>query len=397
MAEATALWELLRQTADPTVADALKTAVETGSDRSLNRINPLAFAAERGLNEEAAIGALVHAARLGVFDMSWNMLCPGCGGVLETAVALKSINRDHYFCAFCVQDNEPTLDQLVEVTFTVNPRIRRIGAHDPSSLSHAEYMRQIFWSSGAVVPEDIEGAIQRVTLDLMELQPGEKAAMSLTLPKGLVIAFDPVTHSTLFSRGRGRRDERAPQPVGRARRRACAFRLDEAPARPCAHHVREQIRPADAARPLGPQPGVGQSLQPPPAGADREQAPQQPDVPRSLSQRHVRSRAALQDHEPHHPLHRSQGLDRALRPGRRSRRLRSRAQPLRRASGGGRGRGRGGGQDDRRRGDGDLPDAGPGVARRDADAGGHAQDQRRSAAARTSRSTSACTRGRAWR
>jgi hypothetical protein len=151
MAEATALWELLRQTADPSVTDALKSAVETGSDRSLNRVNPLAFAAERRLNEEAVIGALVHAARLGLFDMSWNMLCPGCGGVLESAAALKNLNRDHYFCAFCVQDNEPTLDQLVEVTFTVNPRIRRIGAHDPSTLSHAEYMRQIFWSSGAVV------------------------------------------------------------------------------------------------------------------------------------------------------------------------------------------------------------------------------------------------------
>ena len=58
-------------------SNALKSAVETGSDRSLNRVNPLAFAAERGLNEEAVIGALVHAARLGLFDMSWNMLCPG--------------------------------------------------------------------------------------------------------------------------------------------------------------------------------------------------------------------------------------------------------------------------------------------------------------------------------
>ena len=159
MAEATALWELLRQAADPIVTDALKRAVETGSDRSLNRINPLAFAAEHGLNEEAAIGALVHAARLGIFDMSWNMLCPGCGGVLETGVALRSINRDHYFCAFCVQDSEPTLDQLVEVTFTVDPRVRRIGAHDPNSLPLTEYMRQIFWSSGAVVP----GASIRIT------------------------------------------------------------------------------------------------------------------------------------------------------------------------------------------------------------------------------------------
>jgi class 3 adenylate cyclase len=198
MADTAALWDLLRQTADPDAVAALKTAVESDSDPALNRINPLAFASARGLNHEAAIGALVHAARLGLFDMSWNMLCPGCGGVLETTAALKSLNRDHYFCAFCVMENEPTLDQLVEVTFTVNPRVRRIAAHDPSGLSHAEYMRQIFWSSGAEVPEDVESAIQNVTLDLMELQPGEKAAMSLTLPKGLVIAFDPVTHASLF-------------------------------------------------------------------------------------------------------------------------------------------------------------------------------------------------------
>ena len=198
MAEAIALWDLLRQTADPDAVAALKTAVDSDADRAVNRINPLAFAAARGLDEEAVIGSLVHAARLGLFDMSWNMLCPGCGGVLETSAALKTLNRDHYFCSLCVAENEPTLDQLIEVTFTVNPRVRRIAAHDPSGLPLAEYMRQIFWGSGAEVPDDVENAIEKVTLDVMELQPGEKAAMSLTLPKGFVIAFDPVTHSTLF-------------------------------------------------------------------------------------------------------------------------------------------------------------------------------------------------------
>jgi hypothetical protein len=44
MAESKALWELLQQAADPAVADALKAAVETGPDRTLCRINPLAFA-----------------------------------------------------------------------------------------------------------------------------------------------------------------------------------------------------------------------------------------------------------------------------------------------------------------------------------------------------------------
>ena len=198
MADAQALFGLLRQTADPAMVDALKTSVETDPDRFLNRINPLAFAEAHGLDEEETIGGFVHAARLGLFDMSWNMLCPGCGGVLEAGAGLKTLNHTHYYCSLCAANYEPTLDKLVEVTFTVNQSVRRIAAHDPDSLPFAEYMRQIFWSSSNEVPEDVESAIQSVTLDVMELGAGEKAAMSLTLPKGFAIVFDPVTHSSLF-------------------------------------------------------------------------------------------------------------------------------------------------------------------------------------------------------
>ncbi len=59
-------------------------------------------------------------------------------------------------------------------------------------------MRQIFWGSGSDLPEDIESAVARVTLDQMELGPGERASMSLTLPQGFIIAFDPVTHASMF-------------------------------------------------------------------------------------------------------------------------------------------------------------------------------------------------------
>ena len=193
-----ALFGLLRQTADPAVVTALETSVEKDPDRALNRINPLAYAKAHGLDEEQTIAGLVHAARLGLFDMSWNMLCPSCGGVIETGAALKALNQAHYYCSFCTIDCEPTLDRLVEVTFTVNPRIRRIAAHDPDSLSFAEYMRQIFWSSSNEFPDDVESAVQKVTLDTMELGGGEKAAMSLNFPKGLAIVFEPVTHSSLF-------------------------------------------------------------------------------------------------------------------------------------------------------------------------------------------------------
>jgi class 3 adenylate cyclase len=198
MAEAAAHWDLLQQAADPAVVARLKTMVESAPDRMLNRINALAFAKEHGFAEEPVIAALVHSAQLGLFDMAWNMLCRSCSGVLETGDALRALDRSSYFCSFCGLKNEPTLDELVEVTFTVNPRIRRIGAHDPDSLSFAEYMRQIYWSSGLEIPEDVESAIQRMTLDAMELGPGEKAAMSLTLSPGIDYVFDPVTHTSVF-------------------------------------------------------------------------------------------------------------------------------------------------------------------------------------------------------
>jgi class 3 adenylate cyclase len=111
---------------------------------------------------------------------------------------LKTLNRGEYFCAFCAADCEATLDELVEVTFTVNSRVRRIAGHDPDTLPPAQYAGQIFWGSGIALPDDIEKMFDEITLDVMELGPGEKAAMSLTLHEAFIIVFDPVSHTTRF-------------------------------------------------------------------------------------------------------------------------------------------------------------------------------------------------------
>jgi class 3 adenylate cyclase len=198
MPDTDALWTMLMQAANPDAAAALKQEVAIAPDAKLNRINALAFAAERGLNENATIGAFVRAAHLGLFDMCWSALCPGCGGVLETGAALKALDRTEYLCALCVEKYQPSLDELVEVTFTVNLKVRRIAAHDPDSLPLPQYARQIFWSSAVDLPENFEDIIDQITLNVTELEPGEKASMSLTVPAGHVIVFEPVTHTTIF-------------------------------------------------------------------------------------------------------------------------------------------------------------------------------------------------------
>jgi class 3 adenylate cyclase len=189
---------VLRQSADPATVDAMETLIRDAPDRDLNRINGLAFAARNGLDEERVIGAFLHAARLGMFEMSWNVLCPGCGGVLESGLSLKSVNQSQYSCALCAAGYEPTLDEMVEVTFTVSPRVRKIAAHDPDTLPMHEYVRQIFWSSGIDLPDDYERRLDEIVLDAVELPPGERAILSLQLPAEFVIVFDPVTHAAQF-------------------------------------------------------------------------------------------------------------------------------------------------------------------------------------------------------
>src|SRR5919201_363869 len=174
--ETDTLFSALRQSAKANPVSAIKKLIQDGLDRELCRINALAFAVRHKLNEEDAIAAFLHGARLGIFDMSWNILCPACGGVLDSGATLKTVKQAEYRCVLCAENCEPTLDEIVEVTFTISPRMRRIAAHDPETLPFIEYYRQVYWSSGVDLPDDEPLAkwFKETTLDFVELSAGEQ-------------------------------------------------------------------------------------------------------------------------------------------------------------------------------------------------------------------------------
>src|SRR5882762_9675484 len=173
------LFNALRQSAKSEPVSAIEKLIQDGPDRELCRINALVFAAKHQLNDEDVIATFLHGARLGIFDMSWNILCPACGGVLDSGATLKTIKQAEYTCVLCAEDCEPTLDEIVEVTFTISPRVRGIAAHDPERLPFIEYYRQIFWSSGVDLPEDEALAkwVKETTLDAIELSAGDKVVL----------------------------------------------------------------------------------------------------------------------------------------------------------------------------------------------------------------------------
>jgi len=65
----------LRQSADDGVVNALERMVRDAPDHALNRINALDLAARESVDEERVIAALLNCGRLGMFEMTWRVMC----------------------------------------------------------------------------------------------------------------------------------------------------------------------------------------------------------------------------------------------------------------------------------------------------------------------------------
>src|SRR6201997_862006 len=214
MSDISAQISILKQSADPAVAEAIGQLIEEGEDAELNRVNALDCSRRTSLDEEKVISGFLHASRLGLFDLSWNVLCPGCGGVLGAHDTLKSLKPDDYHCGLCACGYQPSVDEQVEVAFTVSPRVRRIAAHEPNTLPLWEYYKQVFWSSGIDLDKDSFASLtEEVTLDALELPAGVKQVLSMELPPQFIIVFEPVTHSAHFIHVQGE-PTKEPQQLG---------------------------------------------------------------------------------------------------------------------------------------------------------------------------------------
>ena len=80
----------------PRVISKFEALIRDGDDRSLYRVNPLAFARDRAVAEAEAIDLLLHAARCGLFEMHWDVLCPQSGMVLDSFGALRTLRPTEY-------------------------------------------------------------------------------------------------------------------------------------------------------------------------------------------------------------------------------------------------------------------------------------------------------------
>ena len=184
MSETAALFSALRQSADAKVAAAIEHAVQEAPDRRLCRINALDFAARAGLDEERVDRRLPACRPARSVRAVLERPLPGLRRrARRRHLAQDGASTTNYACALCAAGYEPTLDEMVEVTFTVSPPS---APHRRPRSGHA--------AAGRVLPPDLlelrhrsarhdhfEPAARRASRStLLELPAGEKAMLSLT-------------------------------------------------------------------------------------------------------------------------------------------------------------------------------------------------------------------------
>jgi class 3 adenylate cyclase len=176
----------------PRVISKLESLIRADDEYALFRINPIQFATAKGIAEPEAIDLFLHSAKLGLFEMEWYLVCATCGNVVDS---FRNMHKLHstYICNQCAFETTATMDDYIQIAFTISGSIRDIAFHHPESLSADDLLFKYKLARG--VHSWLEGwsheaLIRAVTKLLAYLEPGEKQRVEFPAERGLVIITD---------------------------------------------------------------------------------------------------------------------------------------------------------------------------------------------------------------
>lgn len=143
-----AMREALREREMPAaVVDRLLEHVSAGDDMELTRIQVRALASAWRIDEDALLLVCLHATRVGLLTMSWDVICPHCRGVRQEARTLGDVPRLGS-CEVCRIDFATDKANAVEITFHVHPSVRHVPQRffcsaEPSSKVHIRVQQRL--------------------------------------------------------------------------------------------------------------------------------------------------------------------------------------------------------------------------------------------------------------
>jgi class 3 adenylate cyclase len=117
--------QLAAANVDERASEALVTYLLHASDQDIARIRPIELASKFGVPEDAMIDTCLHAAKLGIVAMVWDVICPSCripSSVIESLAKIE----EHARCRSCNIGFDVDFSRAIELAFRASPEIRAV-------------------------------------------------------------------------------------------------------------------------------------------------------------------------------------------------------------------------------------------------------------------------------
>ena len=177
---------------DPTAVKKLGEVLPNIEDWELLRVNPLRFAQQHDLEPSDSIDLFIHATKVGIFDFSWSLLCPGCGILLDSYASLNDLEHDLFHCTMCDIDIPINLDDQVEVAFTINPAVKGL---DIDPFRNIPSYWRFFRSGNFIRSTELTTYVDEVTVGAELIGPDDSRQIAFEAePATLYRLMSPENH-----------------------------------------------------------------------------------------------------------------------------------------------------------------------------------------------------------
>ena len=176
---------------NPRVISKLENFVRTSNDEDLFRVSPLQWAIQKSVDEYEAVDLFLHGAKAGLFYMEWDVICACCGRISQSLQDLHSL-ESHSTCKLCFRKDMPSLDDSVQVTFTLSPSVRSLRFHQPQTLTLEEYCFKYLFEPSTIINGmmPVVDAFHYVHRYLSVFTPGEKITVEVEVGVGALACYD---------------------------------------------------------------------------------------------------------------------------------------------------------------------------------------------------------------
>ena len=167
---------------DPALYQRLIDFLDTADDLSVQRMRPFVLADHWNLPRRDVLEMFLHATRLGLLDMYWELLCPRCRRMAESKASLGEVKAASH-CNSCNIDFRAQFDHNVEVIFRPNPAVRAVDESMKYCVSSPQYQPHIVLSQHV--------SALRESVEHIQLKPGRYNLRASDVPGMLALRATP--------------------------------------------------------------------------------------------------------------------------------------------------------------------------------------------------------------